>query len=1031
MNKAKRALALLVLITAILIGLGMVTKTGLAANINPNCDSECGQEQIAGQAHLQAGSAPIALSDAFTTTEDTPLIVPAPGVLENDSDPDGDVLTTTLAISPTFGEIALALDGSFVYTPTLNYRGNDSFTYIVSDGAFTDTTNVSLTVELAGMAASPRIGVAPLGVNFTNLSDDGSTTIWDYGDGITATITSTTHAHIYASSGTYTVTMTVLDTQGAHTLVSPSYIAAFASGSPNVYYVDALNGSNASGDGSQAAPWQTITYASNHMYGVGLELRVASGTYNQALGESFPITMKSGISVTGVGYPFATVSGISSQPVFLFPSTAIFDSTTALSGLKITGGNSAVRVDGFSNTAVTPVIHDNLITQNIYGIHINAAGGRLARPLVYNNHILDNNQHGLYLFADKGAAIAEPDVQDNLIINNGGSGVYCYAHGAGYPYNHDYGLCSPTLTRNIIASNASDGFTCHTAYCGGCSPELTGNTISGNNGWGWGRVHEFTYLQSTRPVFTNNMITENHSGGALFVNSVTVYSDKDAPTFINNTIAFNGPYGIQNGYPSIVNNIVWGHTSDLNAPVSAVSYSDVSQGPYAGQNHNMSIDPKFLDSAQGDFHIAWNSPLVDLGDSQAANLPQTDFDGDPRFLGAAVDIGADEVMASLTARQSYGQEYVPPGTSLTITLSITNTGTVVQHPVVTDTLPEHVSPAGLLTWALPALNPGEAWSHPVSMTVDLGYVGPFTNTLITTGEASSFSNSQVLWSVEPVSGLAVINDSPTPLGDTSVLTASLAGGSDASFQWDLGDGTASSGQVVTHTYPAQGIYTATVTATNPLGAVSSASRVTITDRLITGLQASNDGPTSWGDATTFAASLLDGTGVAFTWDFGDGSGAVGDLVTHTYAAQGNFTAIVTATNSIGQAEATTIVTVNDVPISGLLAANDGPTTLGQPTHLSASLAAGTNPVFVWNLGDGTTIEGSDVSHTYAALGIYTATITVSNSANTLSASSPVIIAVPEHRLFLPLVSCGTPSQSAILPASEDRIGLHDFTQVFR
>ena len=44
--------------------------------------------------------APVARDDTYTTNEDTPLVVPAPGVLGNDSDVDGDPLTSVLVSGP-------------------------------------------------------------------------------------------------------------------------------------------------------------------------------------------------------------------------------------------------------------------------------------------------------------------------------------------------------------------------------------------------------------------------------------------------------------------------------------------------------------------------------------------------------------------------------------------------------------------------------------------------------------------------------------------------------------------------------------------------------------------------------------------------------------------------------------------------------------------------------------------------------------------------------------------------------------------
>ena len=71
----------------------------------------------------------------------------ASGVLANDSDADGDALTVSLLSGPAHGTVSLNADGSFTYTPAVNYNGGDSFTYSVSDGnGGTATATVTLTV---------------------------------------------------------------------------------------------------------------------------------------------------------------------------------------------------------------------------------------------------------------------------------------------------------------------------------------------------------------------------------------------------------------------------------------------------------------------------------------------------------------------------------------------------------------------------------------------------------------------------------------------------------------------------------------------------------------------------------------------------------------------------------------------------------------------------------------------------------------------------------------------------------------------
>ena len=104
--------------------------------------------------------APPASDDAYATDEDTQLSISAPGVLENDSDVEGDSLTVTDATDPLHGAVTVNPDGSFAYTPDDDYFGQDSFDYTVSDGhGGGDVGTVTLTVN--GVSDPPRISIDP------------------------------------------------------------------------------------------------------------------------------------------------------------------------------------------------------------------------------------------------------------------------------------------------------------------------------------------------------------------------------------------------------------------------------------------------------------------------------------------------------------------------------------------------------------------------------------------------------------------------------------------------------------------------------------------------------------------------------------------------------------------------------------------------------------------------------------------------------------------------------------------------------
>ncbi|OYD09675.1 cadherin-like domain-containing protein [Paludifilum halophilum] len=92
---------------------------------------------------------PVAQNDMYETTQNTPLAVPAPGVLANDTDPNGDPLSAQLVGAPSNGTVVLNSDGSFVYTPNPAFTGTDTFTYRASDGsALSNVATVSITVSV-------------------------------------------------------------------------------------------------------------------------------------------------------------------------------------------------------------------------------------------------------------------------------------------------------------------------------------------------------------------------------------------------------------------------------------------------------------------------------------------------------------------------------------------------------------------------------------------------------------------------------------------------------------------------------------------------------------------------------------------------------------------------------------------------------------------------------------------------------------------------------------------------------------------
>lgn len=134
---------------------------------------------------------PVATNDFYSTPINTPLVVPAPGLLENDYDPDGwpepifvnsyikldrgegdniqhcqaDIRTGGGGGggSCTFpGELTVNSDGSFEYIPETGYVGDARFRYRISDGdLFSDYADVTITVTGGGHGGKEHCCEAP------------------------------------------------------------------------------------------------------------------------------------------------------------------------------------------------------------------------------------------------------------------------------------------------------------------------------------------------------------------------------------------------------------------------------------------------------------------------------------------------------------------------------------------------------------------------------------------------------------------------------------------------------------------------------------------------------------------------------------------------------------------------------------------------------------------------------------------------------------------------------------------------------
>ena len=225
-------------------------------------------------------------------------------------------------------------------------------------------------------------------------------------------------------------------------------------------------------------------------------------------------------------------------------------------------------------------------------------------------------------------------------------------------------------------------------------------------------------------------------------------------------------------------------------------------------------------------------------------------------------------------------------------------------------------------------------------------------------------------------------------------------GTIASYRWIWGDGTPTT-DVTTprtaHTYASFGTYTVSLRVTDSDGLTGEASRqVRVLAPPVASFSYRPLTPTD-GQRVSFDGSISsdsDGTITQYSWDFGDGASASGPVVDHIFRT-GSYPVTLTVIDSDGLMDAES----RTVQVS---AENRPPTAAFAVTRILLSVTAdassSTDPEetitsYAWTWGDGTTGSGRVATHAYGAAGVYTISLTITDGGSlTASASAPVTVA---------------------------------------
>jgi hypothetical protein len=158
---------------------------------------------------------------------------------------------------------------------------------------------------------------------------------------------------------------------------------------------------------------------------------------------------------------------------------------------------------------------------------------------------------------------------------------------------------------------------------------FSGNEAGDTGGPGGGAVfNAYSFPLITNCTFSGNIARDGTEGGAIFN---------------------------KNSNPEIANSIFWGNFAgygpeivDDDISFSTVIFSNIDWDGYEGINGNIRKLPLWVNSKNRDFHLESNSPCINSGTSEGVDLPETDFEGDPRIVQENVDMGADEYVSDNT-----------------------------------------------------------------------------------------------------------------------------------------------------------------------------------------------------------------------------------------------------------------------------------------------------------------------------------------------------------------------------------------------
>ncbi len=371
-----------------------------------------------------------------------------------------------------------------------------------------------------------------------------------------------------------------------------------------------------------------------------------------------------------------------SDTIYVKPGTYIANNTFSA---QITDGEDLTIV-GESTPSNKPILSgdtDGDGTPDTQIMYIRGSTNLKISKLIFEKGTTNNRGGGLYVELNNGdVTILLSEFTDNHADDRGGGAYIKTLNGnisiseskfenntAGVDGNSLYAEVPYGYMGNAeVFNNVFKGNGVNSTKITGNNIEIRSNTFAGD---GMNFILNSGEGNVVNNIVDNELIRAHVREGNLnitnnTVNEGSIYVDSENDSSIiniYNNIVWNTPT------PALPTIMIWADVdgnnilSSVNVFNNLVACSTPSDCIWVNPNTstlsegaNISGDPLFVNPGAGDLHIQPTSPAVDMGNNVAPGLPSNDIDGDARVIGAAVDIGADEVTDFSTS----GHLYVAP-----------------------------------------------------------------------------------------------------------------------------------------------------------------------------------------------------------------------------------------------------------------------------------------------------------------------------------------------------------------------------------